>query len=594
MKTILLLLLTLSNSLYAQSIEIDSIKSILNSTSSVSEHSNSYLQLGIIYFKSGSFDTAIVYLNKSLFLGNQSNNEKIIMAATNNLGNVYADMGEHTKALGYFQKANLISEQLKDAKYSAQIYKNIGAVFVSLKRFDESLKYYYKAEKTAISLKDSLLIADCNNNLGTVFEQQNDFVNAIRTYSKAMNIYEKIGSNKGISMSYSNLAIVFKLQKNYEKALEYNFKSVELSTKLNDKWMKAATLNNIGNLYGELGNYENAKKYCNQSLELSREIHAPEIIYNVYESLSDAALKVKDYPSAYAYHKMFKMAQDSFSNTENNKQLSELNVKYESEKKEKENVQLKFDNDLKSSETQKANHQRNLIILLSLISIGVGTFIYKLNQKKQIAKQKLEQYQLINSTVFETEQLERERIARDLHDSVGQKLSVVKMQLSMKHNDTFNATKLLDEAIDDVRIVSHNLMPTDLNKGLISAVENMCEQINFASNSNLLQMDLVANAELLSMDKQRMLMIYRMIQELLNNAIKYARASSIHIMIHCEKESLMIKLEDNGLGFEISKMQNEEGIGLKNIRKHTNQLKGNFEIISNLNIGTTAQLSIPI
>lgn len=582
-------------SLFTVAQNVDSLKEKLIHTNSIKEKSEITLELGIINYKIGDYILADNYLTQSIENALKINDDKILIKAYNNKGNIFADKIENTKALINYQLALKLAEKVKDFKYIAHINKNIGALFVSLKRFDESLKYYYSAENAALKFNDSLLYADCNNNIGTVFEQQNKLDDAIDRYNKALKIYEKYNVLDGVSMAYSNLAIVTKLKKNYNLAIDYNLKSLKISEQLNDQWSQAATLNNIGNLYGELGNYDLAKKYCYESLNLSEKIKANEITTAVFESIANAAFKSKDYKTAYSFQKKFTLSKDSFVNSENHKQLSELTIKYETEKKEKENQQLKFENELKNTEVRQATTQRNWIIFICIAVFVIIMLFFILIKRSQDVKNKLQQQELINQTAFDTEQVERNRIASDLHDGVGQKLSVVKMQLSLKTNDAINsANKLLDEAINEVRTATHNLYPNDLNKGLFIAVEELVEQINYTSLTVKIKLQMSDFVRQQMISKQTELYIYRVIQEIVNNALKYSNATSIGIDISLEKNTLMLSLSDNGKGFDINGINEFKGIGLKNIFKRINQLKGKVVVNSKINEGTNYQISIPL
>lgn len=556
------------------------------------------LEIGIEKYKQGSFDTATKYLTDCINLSTSINKQNLILKALNNLGNIQADKGDNAVALHNYQSALKIAELQKDYKYIAHINKNIGALFISWKRFEESLNYYYKAEKAALEFRDSVLYADCNNNIGTVLEQQKKYDLALIRYFKALEIYNIYNINDGISMSYSNLAIVYKLKKDYNKAIDYNLKSLELSKKINDKWAAAATLNNIGNLYGEIGNYALTKEYCNQSLKLAQEINAPEITYNIYESLADAAHKAKDYSNAFIYQKQFIAVKDSFNNVVNNKQLSELSIKYETEKKEKENTLLKFENQQKSIETEHTRKQRDFIMLIlgiTIISVGI---IFKLYQKHQAVKQIIKQQELSNKIAFDTEQRERTRIARDLHDSVGQKLSVIKMQLSMcdanKFQEIARTINLLDETVQEIRGISHNLMPPSLDNGLVTAVENMCEELNYSHKNIQFKLTISEDCKEHKLLKVKETVLYRIIQEIINNSLKYAQSKNIHINMDIKNKHLILHLSDNGVGFNVEEKLETNGIGLKNIYERIKQLNGDLQLTSQINIGTTYNIKVPV
>lgn len=565
-----------------------------NSNKSLNDGKNAVtlLEKGIHEYQQGNFDSADNLLKKSIMYAENTENKLLLLKGYNNLGNIQADKGNNTAALSFYQQALNIAEQLNDLKYMAHINKNIGALYVSWKRFDESLKYYYTAEKTAIDYNDSLLYADCNNNIGTVLEQKQKYDKAIKRYNTALEVYDKYGVVDRFSMIYSNIAIAYKLKKDYRKAILYNKKSLEISREIGDKWEQAATLNNIGNLYGEMGNYKQAKIFCEQSLILSQEINAPEIIYNVYESLADAAYKVKDYENALKYQKCFNEEKDKFNNIEANRHLSELTVKYETEKKEKENILLKLENKAKGYETEQTKKEKHFILVTSVFLLCAIIMFFRFLQRNLKNRQIIEQQFLANKISFETEQVERARIARDLHDSVGQKLAVVKMQLSMTFQNDAHTSGLLDEAIQEVRSISHNLLSPNLENGLAEALENLRDEFNYNSVQPKMLLSFSDNVLHLQLSESVSLAIFRIIQEFISNTVKYAAAEKIHISMDRRNNNLHLTLHDDGLGFDLAKELRTSGIGLKNVTERIKQVNGN---ISMKTIGgTTFEMVIPL
>ncbi|MBX7226014.1 MAG: hypothetical protein K1X55_08275 [Chitinophagales bacterium] len=210
---------------------------------------------------------------------------------------------------------------------------------------------------------------------------------------------------------------------------------------------------------------------------------------------------------------------------------------------------------------------------------------------KELAQEKVKNY---SSLVTGIEQ-ERERIAQDLHDGLGVILSSIKMKLSNDSN-TFHPEKLnsiikdIDAAHEDVRTISRNLMSKTLTKlGLQSALEEMLNkvkenhpeiEITFFNNSNLKFKETAA------------LNIYRILQELLNNIIKHAIADEITIQLIQHKESLLVMVEDNGIGFNLSERPN--GIGLENVKYRVQSMDGTLHVDSSLGRGTSISFELPL
>lgn len=520
----------------------------------------------------------------------RSDNEHYVLAQMQ-LGRLMADKGENVKALKLYQDALNEAERLHNKQQIAHIYKNIGAVYISWKKFTEALTYYEKAELLAKEVNDEVLVADCQNNKGTVYEQINNYDKAISAYKSALAVYTAKNITPKISMSLSNLAIVYKFQKNYTESLNYNQKALALSSKTGDKWMMSATYNNIGNLYGEMGNYKNAIAYCEKALQLAREIDAIEIIESTYDSMAEAAAKAGDYKNAYQYHRDFSDANRNFINIESANRLSELNVKYETERKQKLIQQQQF-------EISKRNYWLYGAIILLILMALVAYLIVRNNSYKQQKRLQAEihkQQEIENRALFDGEQKERIRIARDLHDSIGQLLSVVKMNLSnlSTPNENLNNTvKLVDQTITEVRHISHNLIPEELNFGLFAALEDMADKIS-ATGKTQVQVNINEDARAHRFEKSNELSVYRIVQEALSNIVKHAGAKVIELNVDLTGNAMLISVKDDGRGFDTGQIKNSTGIGWKNIAARVNLLNGNLQVHSEKLKGTQIEISIP-
>jgi len=535
-------------------------------------------------------DSAEINLKDLVNPETQKSQPKVYIRAELNLGRIYGDKGENVKALEYYQKALKTAESTNDKESISHVLKNIGVLYVSWKKFDEAFNYYYEAEKLAIETGNKELIADCQNNKGIIYEQQKNYSKALSAYKIALDLYKEKKIPEKISMALSNIAIVYKFQKNYPEAINYNLKAISIAEKQDDKWTMSATYNNIGNLYGEMADYKKAIEYCEKALKIAKEIDAGEIIWSTYDSMADASAKAGDYKKAFDFQKLSFTEFKDFLNKESAKQLSELNVKYETEKKQNLINRQKF-------EIKQKNVWLIFGGLLFLISVIFAYFIYRNYQHKQDKKLQNEifrQKELETKALFEGEQNERIRIARDLHDSVGQMLSLVKMNLSSQEQtvENENIQNLVDKTISEVRTISHNLIPEELNFGIFPALENLAEKVN-SSSSTKMELNIPDEIKVLKFQKQNELSIYRIVQEVVNNMIKHADASAINLSIRKLDKSLIINIKDNGKGLDENSISNSSGIGWKNINARVNMMDGKMKIESEKLAGTQIEITLP-
>jgi two-component system, NarL family, sensor kinase len=241
-----------------------------------------------------------------------------------------------------------------------------------------------------------------------------------------------------------------------------------------------------------------------------------------------------------------------------------------------------------------------LLLLAGAIVIFVVFYQKKMIQE-QLKRQSLEfEYQQkMMQAELSSQESERRRVAADLHDSIGGMLSTIRVGLAtigrgMTDTSLLDETKkMLDDTIASVRRISRDLMPSTLEKfGLMHALKEICERFQ---STSLIPIAFDAEGDYDGMDPQRELMTFRMVQELLNNAIKHAQASRINVSVKIS-DQLEIQVKDDGIGFNINEQmqdrQTEKGLGLFSIQNRARLLHGTVKF-QPTDRGTIAQLTVP-
>jgi signal transduction histidine kinase len=249
---------------------------------------------------------------------------------------------------------------------------------------------------------------------------------------------------------------------------------------------------------------------------------------------------------------------------------------------------------------EEVKYYLSIALAIGMLTVIVFTFIISsvIHQKKII---KLNE-QLLKAEIDILEK-ERKRIAEDLHDELGPILSSVKLYIGVLEpkdsEDTRiveKASGLLDNAIAEIRQISQNLMPVALqDRGLHDAIHQLVNHIIDTRSKNV---HLNSDISALKIDKNTEITVFRIIQELLNNILKHSQATEIKLKLHAKANTLKIRLEDNGVGFDVALVPgvraNGSGLGLKNITSRVNLLNGKLNIDSHIGKGTFVQLDIPI
>ena len=240
-------------------------------------------------------------------------------------------------------------------------------------------------------------------------------------------------------------------------------------------------------------------------------------------------------------------------------------------------------------------------LLVEILALS-GFLAYRVKQMQEMSKQLLIEKNFVQQqrtqAVLEAEERERVRIARDLHDGIGQMLAAARMTLgnylSQKKIDVTeiqNSLDLLEDSIREVREISHNMMPGTLTKfGLSSALKQFTNKINAL---NTLKVDLQVVGIKERLDEKIEMMLYRIVQEIISNIIRHAEATKISIELIRHDDELILIVEDDGKGFDSENVENQ-GIGLKNIATRVEYLNGYVNFDSTLGHGTSVVVEIPL
>ncbi|HEY8387374.1 MAG TPA: sensor histidine kinase [Parasegetibacter sp.] len=572
---------------------------------SQTSNSDTLLQKGIDLYNSGQYEKAIEHFELSLSGAQQKNDRYSLAAIYNNLGNAYSQTGKIVQALENYQKSVLIAEEIKDTTRLARVLNNMGALHESLKDFPQALAHYNRAEDLARTRKDSSILADCANNKGIIFEQQQKYKEALAAYSTALKIYEKKGLTDRIALTLNNIGIVHKFLGNYSEAIASYNRSAALAEEIGDQYFVAANYINMGNVYRLQNQMAKAVNLHQKALELGKEISAANIIFESYGSLAEDYAVSGNFKKAYELHRKYKEVTDSFINEERTRQLAEMQTRFETAQKEQQIDLLSKENTIHKLTISRRN---NIILFIAgafILTVLLGFLFYnryKLQQRAKLQQAIIKQQDLATKAIIEAEENERKRIASDLHDGVGQMMSAVRMNLSaMEQHLTFRSDEqrakyekvvaLVDESCREVRAVSHNMMPNALLKsGLASAVREFIEKIDHS----VLKVDLYSEGLNERIDSNIETVLYRVIQECVNNVIKHSGANHLDISLVRDEHGISATIEDNGKGFDITDAGKFEGIGMKNIRSRVEYLKGTVEFDSRPGNGTLIAIHVPI
>ncbi len=403
---------------------------------------------------------------------------------------------------------------------------------------------------------------------------------------------------------YSKTLLYITRQKNAE-ALSVIDKGIFYAKKFNQNLLAQMFYFNKYDILKKLKRYKEAKATLEDVLtekSLAIDLNNRKTFYKQLSLLNEELGNTKE---ALIWEQKYSRLNDSL-NTENVKiEINKLETKFNTAEKERKIAALNAEKNQKDLEVSKKNYYLWGMGLVLLLAFSLLIFLFIIFRKnKKISEQKIKEIKqkeelTLTKAILEGEERERERIARDLHDGLGGMLAGVKINFSTwssthlhpeKDQEFYTILGQLDNSVSELRHVARNLMPESLlNFGLETALQDLCE---FYSRKNL-DIDFQAIDIDRSLPLNIQLNIYRIVQELLANAVKHAEASSILLQCSQSGENFMITIEDNGKGFDQNIEKTTKSMGLRNLKNRVSYLKGKMEINSDQQ-GTAINIELNI
>jgi serine phosphatase RsbU (regulator of sigma subunit) len=348
-------------------------------------------RLGRIQEEKNQYPEAIQFYLNAIELKKMLNDLKGLADCWSSIGRIYTHTGNYDKALECYIKASKIAESISYKKKICETYISMGVIFFEQKKYKETITYMDKAYAVEGNVTNKQNLSYIYNNLAISYQYLDNHTTSLSYHFKALKLNEEMGNDAGIAVSYNNISGVYASIGKTKEALHYILKSIALSEKNNDKVGLTYSYVGAGDCYKGNKEFITANNYYLKALRMAREINYKTEEREAYEHLAIIAEEMNDYRKALEYHKKFSQIKDSILSEESLKQSTELNIRYETEKKEKEILLLTKDQELK---TKSLKEQR--LIRIGLI-IGLGLLLtlsfllfnrYRFKQKANLLLEK--------------------------------------------------------------------------------------------------------------------------------------------------------------------------------------------------------------
>ncbi len=508
---------------------------------------NVYSVTGTLYMHKGNYQKGLKYHFKSLRIREQLGDLSKVRTSQKNIANTYYYLQQYDQSKEFHKKS---ISHIEDTTELAYAYNDLGAVYAS-EGLNDSAFFYFNCALQMLSEKREIKdvrLADLYGNVGYHFEKHFKLDSAIYYYQMAGSIYNEYREVANLCWIQHHLGIVKEYDKNYKAATDNYLEAMKLASQVDDIEQKKELTQSLLRVHSKMGNSDSTLIYLDQFIFLN----------------------------------------DSINQLKTAKNIQEVQTKYEVEKKDQA-LKLSQETNARINAENTTNKYVAYGLLGLLLLTGLTTFILirnysqkqyissmELNLKNQKINELLQEHESASyAALLEGQEIERQRIARDLHDSLGGTLAALKLGLYSSSPDAKeNNIELAKLAMAEVRSISHNLANGVLEKhGLSAALQDLKALID---NSGSINFKLTLDAKTFDLGLKKEIELYRIIQELTSNTLKYAHAKNITLTTQYMDDEFILNYADDGRGFDMENVK--KGLGLSNLKHRLEQINASFHL----------------
>ena len=389
-----LIILILSSFFFSNALPAMYIDTKIDSLSNLLETSTGLEKIDVLNELALAYDTisyikSLDYATQALELTKKYKSKEDVAVSLDRIGRIQYFLSNYDKSINYFIESLKIREEIGDKKTISKSHNNIGVIYLHLANYNKALEYLQKGWDISEEIGYKELMYKLSNNLGIVYMKLANYDKSLEYYKKTLNNCIETDDKKIMGSCLNNIGMVYWYLEDYNKALEYYLEAVKMGEKVRDKWSISNASRNIGEVYIKLHDYNNSLLYLNTGLKIAEEIDSKHLIKDCYVTFSELYYAKGNYKKAYDYHKLHSEIKDSIFSEETGKNIAEMEVKFETVKKEKEIEILKKEKEINVLKLKEQKIQRNLLIISSLfillsIIILYSRFLLKKKTNKQL------------------------------------------------------------------------------------------------------------------------------------------------------------------------------------------------------------------
>lgn len=346
--------------------------------------------LGLVYRNQGDLDRALVYYQNAYKLFKKLSDGIGIANALNNLGIVHRNNGNNERALENFLEALKIFQNQGNKLGEANTLNNIGNIYYQQEQYNKALDFYQNSLEISEEIGDKSSAAGKYSNIGGVYLILGDSTQALLSTEKALTIQKEIGDNKGQISTLNNLGAYYMEAAELDKSLEYFLASQKVQNRIGDHSYGTVTLSSIGEIYQAIGNSTRALSFLQKALREAKEYGSVEDQISVYDKLAKAYADNGQFKQSYNFQQRAKTVRDSLDRMVSSRELAEMQIKFETEQKQREIELLSKEKEVQDLKITKQNTLRNMIIAVAVLALLMLILIYARYRTKKKANEELD------------------------------------------------------------------------------------------------------------------------------------------------------------------------------------------------------------
>lgn len=403
--------------------------------------------LGVNFYFAGNKQEALTYMQLAKIKFKKLNDSDKLSSTLNRIGAIYHEWGLYDVAMKYFLDALKIAESAnpKEESRIAQSYNNLGLLYKDMNETDKAYDYFQRALNYYKKSDDKRMISYTLNNIGIIYKRVGEYEKAIEYYNESLKIKKQLNDKRGIPNSLGNIGDVYLLKNDLDLATKYYTDALFLMIENNDGYGIANTQNNLATIYTKKNMPEKAINILNEALPIAQRNKLKDLQKDIYKSYSNAYEKKNDLKNALYYFKIYNSIKDSILNGENSNKILELEVAYNTEKKEQENELLRIKSNQSENQLENEISLRSILILVIIVFVFIVLIFIIRNRisrkSKLIFEEKNKQIELINQKLV--------NINKELDQRVNERTQALSYEMSEKQkmlDDLQKAFKKAEEA----------------------------------------------------------------------------------------------------------------------------------------------------